>query len=81
MQMVGQEHGTTHDLVCLVQYLDGQEGAFAEGPGMSTSTNSQRAAMRRKYRLLRPKLAAIDAGVSSGETYSPMTDFQVEFWT
>jgi hypothetical protein len=48
---------------------------------MSASANSQRAAMRLKYRLLRPKLAAIDAGVSSGEKYSLMTDSQIEFWT
>jgi hypothetical protein len=48
---------------------------------MSASANSQRAAMWLKYRLLLPKLAAIDVGVSSGETYSLTTDSQVEFWT
>ncbi len=48
---------------------------------MSASANSQRAAMECKHLLLWPKLAAIDGGVSSGETYSLMADSQVEFWT
>ena len=38
--LFGKEHGTTHDLVCLVQYLDDQEGAFADGSGISASANS-----------------------------------------
>jgi hypothetical protein len=48
---------------------------------MSAPANSQGTAIRPEYHWIRPKFGAIDKGVSSGETYSLMTDSQAEFCT
>jgi hypothetical protein len=48
---------------------------------MSAPASSQGPVIRWKYHRIRPDLTAIDVGISSGETYSLMTDSEAEFWT
>jgi hypothetical protein len=48
---------------------------------MSAPANSQQAAKGLKNDLLLPSGGAIDAGISTGGTYSLMSGSQAEFWT
>lgn len=76
-----EKHRPAGDAVCALQYLDGQEDAFAKGAGMSMSANSQRAEMWGKHSLKWSHLAKTDTSVSCGETCSLMTGAQTAFWT
>jgi hypothetical protein len=48
---------------------------------MSASASSQSAPMCGKHGLKQPQLTEIDAGVSTGDKYSLVPDFQNAFWT
>jgi IS5 family transposase len=74
----GQEQvAKSHALGCTD--LDGQEGTYAEGRGMSASASRQRAAIRLKHLCKPAKNEAVGADVSHVDTYSSTTDSQTEF--
>jgi IS5 family transposase len=81
LSRVEEEHGTTHDAVRFVEYLDGQRQTFAGSAGMSASENRQSTAKRAEYAQIRRNIDAGRFAISSAGKSSLMPAAQIEFWT